>query len=132
MVGLAFATARDLADGLHVLASVLASMLRGADLGVEWTEDGGGLVYEFPSDHRHGVDHLLSSVLTVARTCVRGDLHPTRVDLRSARPVHTGRYVQVFSVEPTFDADVCFERAFRRWTGESPAGFRRRLEERVD
>ncbi|MFK7985692.1 MAG: AraC family transcriptional regulator ligand-binding domain-containing protein [Sandaracinaceae bacterium] len=107
MLGLVFATSRDLADGLRVAAAVLPRVLKGAPLDLEFSEDGGGLVYRFPARHRHGVDHLFAGILTLARGCVRGDLQPMAVDLRSSAPPHVERYMQVFGVPPRFDCEVC-------------------------
>ncbi|MBO6937659.1 MAG: AraC family transcriptional regulator ligand-binding domain-containing protein [Deltaproteobacteria bacterium] len=108
MFGLAFATARDLADGLRVVERILPILLREGDISMERDESGAGLVYKMPKlGIRHGVDHMFTTLLTLARSCVGGPLVPSFVSFQMSAPERGERYREVFGVTPTFDAKRC-------------------------
>ncbi len=127
MLGLAFATARDLADGLRVIGRTLPLLLRDGDIAIESNETGAGLVYKMPKlGLRHGVDQMFATLLALARSSVDGPLTPASVAFEMNAPTSTERYREVFGVTPTFDADRCecwFSRAdlSRPLTGADPA-----------
>lgn len=108
MLGLAFATARDLADGLRVIDRTLPHLLQDADVGVRFDPSGGGLTYRMPDPRvRHGVDSMLAALLTLARRCVGDDLCAQEVDFQTAAPRGATRYREVFGVAPRFSAPIC-------------------------
>lgn len=108
MFGLAFATSRDLADGLRVVERTLPLVLREGDIAVERDDTGAGLVYRMPKlGLRHGVDHMFATLLTLTRGCLDGPVVPVSVTFEMDAPPSLARYTEVFGVEPTFGADRC-------------------------
>ena len=108
MLGLAFASSRDLADGLRLLERTIPVLIRNARFTAVFEPQGGGVVYEGPgSEVRHGVESLIAGVLHLARECTRHRLVPTRVSLQSAQPRSLAPYEAFFGRAPTFDAPAC-------------------------
>lgn len=108
MFGLAFATARDFADGLRVAGLALPLLLQEAKMGVSSDVTGSGIEYSMPRlGLRHGVDYMFAAFLTLARECLDGPLVPAAVALQMPAPGDTSRYRSVFGVEPEFSAPRC-------------------------
>lgn len=108
MLGMAFASARDLADGLRVVERALPLLLRGGKLSVERNKACTSVVYRMPSvGLRHGVDHMFAAILTLARHCVGSPIVPAAVAFQMPPPATTARYEQLFGITPRFNADRC-------------------------
>ncbi len=108
MSGLAFVTARDLADSLRVVDRTLPLILGWREFRVGHDAEGGGIEYTMPElITRHGVDMLFAGVLTLARRCTGHPIRPRAVAFQMPAPADPARYVQVFGVEPTFGAERC-------------------------
>lgn len=105
MMGLAFASAVDLAAGLRLLERTIPLLIRNAPFTLAFERDRGGVIYEAPSsDVRHGVDSMLAAILHLARSCTAHRLTPTAVALQSAPPIKVDRYRELFGVDPAFGA----------------------------
>ncbi len=101
VLGPTFATSPNLRAGLGIVAHVLPHLLPHAR--VELVPD--GLSYESPGTERHGIDSMFATVLTLARVCTRTpDLRVVSVRHQARRPSTTAPYVELFGVEPAFEA----------------------------
>lgn len=127
MMGLAFASAADLAAGLRLLERTVPLLIRNAPFTLAFERERGGVIYEAPiSDVRHGMDSMLGAILHLSRSCTGHRLVPLEVALQSAAPANVSPYREFFGVVPAFGADACMlwfasddlERPFR---GADPA-----------
>ncbi len=108
MLGPAFATAHDLADGLRVMRRTLPLVVREGDLRVSRDSTGGGMLYRMPVlDMRHGVDLMFAGVLTLVRRCTGITVRPRTVAFQMPPPPDVARYTEVFGREPIFSAPRC-------------------------
>ncbi len=116
MVGLAFATANDLGDGLRVATRAIAVMIPGASIETRFGDGEGGVHYRTEAPEvRHGVDSIFAGIVALARECAGADVSAARVDLQSPAVRSTGAYERAFGVTPRFGQPSCFL-AFDRHT----------------
>ena len=105
MMGLAFASAVDLAAGLRFLERTIPLLIRNAPFALAFERGRGGVVYEAPAtDVRHGVDSMLAAILHLARSCTAHRIVPTAVALRPGPPASVDPYRVFFGVDPVFGA----------------------------
>ena len=151
MMGLAFASAVDLAAGLRFLERTIPLLIRNAPFALAFERGRGGVVYEAPAtDVRHGVDSMLAAILHLARSCTAHRIVPTAVaasvrTLPRRLAAHGQTYpamrrravvdgwlgsempMMEVAKRAGYGSRSSFERAFVQWRGETPAAVRARL-----
>lgn len=103
-IGVMFATAHDLADGLRVGGNALKVLLQNEDIRVQLSERGGEFSYHSVNEEpRHGIDAMFAAILTLSRQCTGHTIVPLAVQLQCARPNVVAPYERLYGVQPAFD-----------------------------
>jgi AraC-like DNA-binding protein len=101
-----FVHALNVRDALERLARLLPLVIRPATVELHDEPSGAAFRYGSPSQVRHGVDAMLSAVVSVLRQCTGRALVPTRVGFQAPPPPSAAPYEACFGVRPSWSQPI--------------------------